>query len=403
MKHIRKALLLMLAMTLILSFAPVGIADARAARNSVVAANTIPSTMVVGTTYKVTITMKNTGSEAWTSAKKFKLTAIGTDPFTTVVNYTLHSTDAIKTNNTKQFIIYMKAPAKAGTYTTDWRMVKGTALFGATFTKKITVVPLALSSLVITTPAKKLTYIVGEKLDLTGLVVTGVYNNGTRKVQKVTSANVSGFKNTAPVVGEVLTIKIGGKTVTYKITVVGISPPTGLKFSAVTQTSISLKWNTVAGAVKYRVYFSKTATGTYTSLGYTVNTNYSVTSLELGTAYYFKVSTVGVYGEGPMSGFLGVQTLGLDQDKAALKKKISDCITDVKTRISKVVSQMKELSENGEGDSEEYKTLSGELSEFNTALNELESFKADVDSATTKEDLNEIEDQVAAIMDSLPA
>ncbi|MDP3142833.1 MAG: bacterial Ig-like domain-containing protein, partial [Candidatus Omnitrophota bacterium] len=76
-----------------------------------------------------------------------------------------------------------------------------------------------LSSIVITTPATKLVYTVGEPLDFTGLKVTGIYSDGSEKVETITSANVTGFNSSAPVVGQVLTITVGDKKITYTITV----------------------------------------------------------------------------------------------------------------------------------------------------------------------------------------
>ena len=76
-----------------------------------------------------------------------------------------------------------------------------------------------LSSIAVTTPATKLVYYVGDStLDISGLVVTGTYNNGTTKAETVSIANISGFDTT--VAGsKTLTITKGGKTTTYIIEV----------------------------------------------------------------------------------------------------------------------------------------------------------------------------------------
>lgn len=80
-----------------------------------------------------------------------------------------------------------------------------------------------LSSIVITTPATKLSYIVGDALDITGLVVTGTYSDTTTKVETIIASDVSGFVSTAPVTGQVLTITTLGKTTTYLIDVVAVA------------------------------------------------------------------------------------------------------------------------------------------------------------------------------------
>jgi uncharacterized protein YjdB/alpha-tubulin suppressor-like RCC1 family protein len=74
-----------------------------------------------------------------------------------------------------------------------------------------------LQSIDITTPANKLSYAVGEILDITGLVITGIYSNGSTKVETITTSNISGFDSTAPATDQILTIKVGDKTTTYKI------------------------------------------------------------------------------------------------------------------------------------------------------------------------------------------
>lgn len=76
-----------------------------------------------------------------------------------------------------------------------------------------------LNSIEITTPAAKLTYSVGDALDLTGLKVTGTYDDNTKVLQSVAAANVTGFDSSKPVDGQVLTVTVGGKTTTYTIKV----------------------------------------------------------------------------------------------------------------------------------------------------------------------------------------
>ncbi len=60
--------------------------------------------------------------------------------------------------------------------------------------------PVTLSSIAITTPASKLAYIVGQPLDLTGLVVTGTNSDSTTQVETVDASNVTGFDSSAPAI-----------------------------------------------------------------------------------------------------------------------------------------------------------------------------------------------------------
>lgn len=76
-----------------------------------------------------------------------------------------------------------------------------------------------LSSISVTTGANKLDYYVGEELDITGLVVTGTYSDGSTKVEEITDQNVSGFNSSVPVIGQELIIKIGEITATYLVNI----------------------------------------------------------------------------------------------------------------------------------------------------------------------------------------
>ena len=81
-------------------------------------------------------------------------------------------------------------------------------------------IPVTLSSIAITTPADKLSYTVGEGLDITGLVVTGTYSDSSTQVETITADNISGFDSSAPVEDQVLTITVGGQTTAYTVDIV---------------------------------------------------------------------------------------------------------------------------------------------------------------------------------------
>ncbi|TGE31851.1 leucine-rich repeat protein [Desulfosporosinus sp. Sb-LF] len=77
-----------------------------------------------------------------------------------------------------------------------------------------------LQSITISTPATKLHYTVGDALDITGLVIIGTFNDGSTTPEAITAANITGFDNTVAATDQVLTITVGGKTVTYKVQIV---------------------------------------------------------------------------------------------------------------------------------------------------------------------------------------
>ena len=90
---------------------------------------------------------------------------------------------------------------------------------GKTATTPVTVTAKTLASISLNTSAAKTTYIEGQDLDVTGLVLTATYDNGDVANPAVTTSMVTGYdKNTA---GEqTLTVTYNGKTKTYKVTVV---------------------------------------------------------------------------------------------------------------------------------------------------------------------------------------
>ena len=83
----------------------------------------------------------------------------------------------------------------------------------------------SLQSIAITTSATKLTYHVGEALELTGLVVTGTYSDGTTKIEAITAANVTGFDSSKAAAGQVLTITLNGKTAAFTIQIIASEDP----------------------------------------------------------------------------------------------------------------------------------------------------------------------------------
>ncbi len=99
--------------------------------------DTIPSTMVEGESYTVSVTFRNRGV-LWRDAKGFRLGAVGeSDPFTSATRHTV--TGDVRPGNTCTFTFTMTAPA-AGTYTTDWQMLReGVTWFGPTHSETVTV------------------------------------------------------------------------------------------------------------------------------------------------------------------------------------------------------------------------------------------------------------------------
>lgn len=75
----------------------------------------------------------------------------------------------------------------------------------------------------IQTPATKTEYIVGDELDISGLVVRGNYTGGEgyyNRTVTITESNISGFDSNTPVENQILTITFDGQTTTYEVDIV---------------------------------------------------------------------------------------------------------------------------------------------------------------------------------------
>ncbi len=94
--------------------------------NAAYFSDTVPDTMVVGTQYPVTWTMKNTGSNTWSAAKRVKLGARSavTKGFGMKKDIVSPNTVLVYSGNTHTFSFILTAPSTPGVYTLKYRMVK---------------------------------------------------------------------------------------------------------------------------------------------------------------------------------------------------------------------------------------------------------------------------------------
>ncbi len=95
----------------------------------------------------VDVTMKNTGTTAWTAANSYSLGGVGdSDPFASA-RQLLDAGDSIGPGQQKTFTFNMTAPSTTGTYATDWQMVRdGVGWFGQVLSKNVVVaVPPAIT------------------------------------------------------------------------------------------------------------------------------------------------------------------------------------------------------------------------------------------------------------------
>ncbi|KAB3534416.1 hypothetical protein F8154_08920 [Alkaliphilus pronyensis] len=76
-----------------------------------------------------------------------------------------------------------------------------------------------LISIEITTLPTKTNYLVGESLDLTGIVVTGSFSGGSSGTVDVTVDDVTGFDSSASAASQTLTVTVDGCTDTFDVTI----------------------------------------------------------------------------------------------------------------------------------------------------------------------------------------
>ncbi len=177
----------------------------------------------------------------------------------------------------------------AGTYTI---LIDGIGDFSGTAEAVWTI--LAIESAAVTALPSKTVYQAGESLDLTGAVLTVTYADSTTQDFEITADMVSGFDSNKGG-KQTLTVTYCGATAAFDVTVIADKP-------SVTATAgngqVTLCWNALDGATKYAVY--SYLNGSYSAVGVTTKTTYTVNNLINGTNYGFLVRA---YVNGVWTGF----------------------------------------------------------------------------------------------------
>lgn len=136
-----------------------------------------------------------------------------TDPGATATDDIDHVVTVVSTGEVNKDVI--------GTYAINYT-VTDTAGNTTTSTRTVNITPV-LSSIAIATPATKLSYLVGDSLDISGLIITGTYSDDSTKIETINSDNITGFDSSIAVPDKILTVTVGIQTVTYNIDIKNIS------------------------------------------------------------------------------------------------------------------------------------------------------------------------------------
>jgi bacillolysin len=90
----------------------------------------------------------------------------------------------------------------------------------------------------------------------------------------------------------------------------GCNAPSGLTASNVTNTSATLSWNAVSGALSYNLQWKAATSGTWNTVSGLTSTSYNLSGLTAGTTYNYQVQTVCSGGTSSYSGTASFTTTG---------------------------------------------------------------------------------------------
>lgn len=129
------------------------------------------------------------------------------------------------------------------------------------------------------------TYTVINTVSATTYNVTGLIN-GSKYWFKIAASNRAGTGSPTAAIGVAPTVQVGIPAVV-----------SGIKASGITD-GINLSWNLVPGADSYKIYSSDTESGEFALLSDTNEVSFTVTGLDVGKVYWFKVAASNGEGDG---------------------------------------------------------------------------------------------------------
>lgn len=145
----------------------------------------------------------------------------------------------------------------------------------------------------ITQQPSKRTYAIGEELDLTDMIVTGYFTNGT--VGQVTDYTVIGYDNNALGV-QAVSINYQGCSEYLYVTVYP-AKVTGISVTDYSNSSITLTWDASDNVKRYEVYSLDEITGNLSLISTTITNNITLYALP-GSIFNIQICAVGDTYEG---------------------------------------------------------------------------------------------------------
>lgn len=121
--------------------------------------------------------------------------------------------------------------------------------------------------------------------------ITGLKSNASYSL-KVVALDKIGSKYYYQTYSKPLSVKTKSASSSATTTNTKLAAPTGLKCTEKTTDSLSIKWNAVKGAAGYRVYQYNVYTKSYSKLIDTSSNSVTITKLDSGTTYTFKIVTL---------------------------------------------------------------------------------------------------------------
>jgi hypothetical protein len=108
--------------------------------DSIVVSHTLPAMMQPGRSQTATITLRNTGSSAWTTGLPVTLRSVpASDPFTSQTTLALSPGESIASGQSRVFTLSLRAPNVEGYYDTTWRLSGPSGFFGRAVRSRIKV------------------------------------------------------------------------------------------------------------------------------------------------------------------------------------------------------------------------------------------------------------------------